>query len=567
MRTRQQITQTALSGYELLNDPLLNKGTAFSEVERKDFDLLGLLPPHISTLDLQIERRLEAFRGMGADLQKYIFLRGLQDTNETLFYALLTRNIDEMMPIVYTPTVGLGCQQFSRIFRKPRGLFLSFPLQDRISRILSNPRFDHLEAIVVSDGERILGLGDQGAGGMGIPIGKLALYTACAGVHPSTTLPVLLDVGTDNQDLLEDPLYIGWRHERIRGVDYDKFIAAFVDAVRQRWPQILLHWEDFALANANRLLATYRDQLCTFNDDIQGTAAIAVGAILSAINVTGLPITEQRVAVLGAGTAGTGICALLLRAMTETGLTEEDARSRFYLVDRQGLLTEGMKGLQPFQALLTQGRERIIGWNLLSGNHIGLSDVVANARPTVLIGTSGQARAFSEPVVRAMAQHTERPIIFPLSNPTERSEAAPQDLLAWTEDRAVVGTGSPFPPIVRRGHPFRIDQVNNAYVFPGVGLGAIAIKARHISEGMFLAAARAIADLSPARRDPHANLLPPLAESRTISLQVAIAVAEQAAREGLAGSLPKDDLPTAVKSLMWEPIYSTYQRLPTAQRG
>ena len=562
MRTDPQILQTALSGYELLNDPLLNKGTAFSEAERDEFNLFGLLPPHVTTLDLQVERRLEAFRGIGTILQKYIFLRGLQDTNETLFYALLTRNVAEMMPIVYTPTVGLGCQQFSRIFRKPRGLFLSFPLRDRISDILGNPRFDNVEAIVVSDGERILGLGDQGAGGMGIPIGKLSLYTACAGVHPSTTLPVLLDVGTDNRALLDDPLYVGWRQERVRGADYDTFIAAFVDAVTERWPHVLLQWEDFALANANRLLAKYRERLCTFNDDIQGTAAIAVGAILSAINVTGLPITEQRIAVFGAGTAGTGICALLLRAMTDAGLTEEDARSRFYLVDRQGLLIEGMKGLQPFQATFAQRRERIVGWNLSSGGPIGLPEVVANARPTVLIGTSGQAHAFSESVVRAMAQNTQRPIIFPLSNPTERSEATPRELLAWTEDRAVVGTGSPFPPIIRGGHPFRIDQVNNAYVFPGVGLGAIAIKARHISERMFLAAARAIADLSPAKRDPHANLLPPLAESRSISLQVAIAVAEQAAREGLAGRLAKDDLAANVKSMMWEPIYSTYQRLP-----
>jgi malate dehydrogenase (oxaloacetate-decarboxylating) len=559
--------RTALSGYELLNDPLLNKGTAFSEVERDEFDLFGLLPPHVTTLDLQVERRLEAFRGLGTDLQKYIFLRGLQDTNETLFYALLTRNIAELMPIVYTPTVGLGCQQFSRIFRKPRGLFLSLPLQDRISRILSNPRFNHVGAIVVSDGERILGLGDQGAGGMGIPIGKLSLYTACAGVHPSTTLPILLDVGTDNRALLDDPLYVGWRQERVRGSDYDNFIATFVGAVTERWPHILLHWEDFALTNANRLLATYRERLCTFNDDIQGTAAIAVGAILSAINVTGLPVTEQRVAVLGAGTAGTGICALLLRAMTDAGLPEKDARSRFYLVDRQGLLIEGMKGLQPFQANFAQKRERIVGWNLSSGGHIELPEVVANARPTVLIGTSGQPHAFSEAVVRTMARNTQRPIIFPLSNPTGRSEATPQDLLAWTEDRAVVGTGSPFPPIIRKGHPFRIDQVNNSYVFPGVGLGAIAIKARHISEGMFLAAARGIADLSPARRDPHANLLPPLAESRAISLKVAIVVAEQAAREGLAGRLAKEDLDAAVKSMMWEPIYWTYRRLPPTQRG
>jgi len=562
-----RIIETALSGYELLNDPLLNKGTAFTDAERDVFDLHGLLPPYVTTLDLQVERRLDAFRGPGTDLQKYIFLRGTQDTNETLFYALLTRHIEELMPTVYTPTVGLGCQQFSRIFRKPRGLFLSFPLKERIGHILANPRFDGVEAIVVSDGERILGLGDQGAGGMGIPIGKLALYTACAGLHPSTTLPVLLDVGTDNQALLADPLYIGWRHERVRGAAYDEFVAAFVDAVRARWPHVLLHWEDFAFGNANRLLAQYRDKLCSYNDDIQGTAAIAVGTILSAINVTGVPLADQRIAVFGAGSAGTGICALLLRAMVEAGVTENDARSRFYLVDREGLLLEGMNGLQPFQAQFAQSRDRIAKWQVKTANRVGLAEVAANAHPTVLIGTSGQAHAFSEAVVRTIAANVQRPVIFPLSNPTERSEATPEDLLVWTEDRAVIGTGSPFPPITRDGRPFRIDQTNNAYVYPGVGLGAIAVQARRISDGMFLAAARTIADLSPAKRDPRSNLLPPLADIRKVSLAVAIAVAKQAEREGLAQSVPDQELGAAVASMMWEPLYATYRRLPSARRG
>jgi malate dehydrogenase (oxaloacetate-decarboxylating) len=559
--TGERTIETALSGYELLNDPLLNKGTAFTDTERDEFDLHGLLPPYVTNLDLQVDRRLDAFRALGTDLQKYVFLRGTQDTNETLFYALLTRRIEELMPIVYTPTVGLGCQQFSRIFRKPRGLFLSFPLKDRIDRVLSNPRFDGVEVIVVSDGERILGLGDQGAGGMGIPIGKLSLYTACAGLRPSTTLPILLDVGTDNRELLADPLYIGWRHERVRDAAYDDFVATFVDAVRARWPHVLLHWEDFAFRNANRLLAQYRDRLCSYNDDIQGTAAIAVGAILSAINVTGVPLAEQRIAVLGAGSAGTGISALLLRAMIDAGLAEKEARSRFYLVDRDGLLVEGMTGLQSFQTPFGQNRDRVATWRLPSADRIGLPEVVANAHPTVLIGTSGQAHVFSEAVVRAMAARVRQPVIFPLSNPTERSEATPDDLLLWTEGRAVIGTGSPFPPITRNGRPFRIDQTNNAYVYPGVGLGAIAVQARFISEGMFLAAARTIAELSPAKRDPQANLLPPLAELRKISLQVAIAVAERAESEGLAHPVPDHDLAAAVKSMMWEPLYATYRRL------
>jgi malate dehydrogenase (oxaloacetate-decarboxylating) len=561
MNEKSQSVDTGLSGYELLNDPLLNKGTAFTEAERETFELHGLLPPHVAELDYQVKRRLDAFRGLGSDIQKYTFLRGLQDSNETLFYALLTRNIEEMMPIVYTPTVGLGCQLFSRIFRKPRGLFLSLPHKGAIRRILGNRRFDGVEAIVVSDGERILGLGDQGAGGMGIPIGKLALYTACAGLHPSSTLPIILDVGTDNREHLDDPLYIGWQHERVRGAEYDEFVASFVDAVSERWPHVLLHWEDFAIGNANRLLARYRDRLCTFNDDIQGTAAIAVGTLLSAINVTDVALTEQRVAVLGAGSAGTGICALLVRAMIDAGLTKAEAYSRFYLVDRDGLLIEGMTGLQPFQAPFAQPRANIAGWTLPAPDRISLDDVVANAHPTVLIGTSGQPHAFHEVVVRAMAACVRRPVIFPLSNPTERAEATPQDLLAWSEGRAVIGTGSPFPPIERDAHAFRVDQTNNAYVYPGIGLGAIAAKARRISDDMFLAAARTIANMSPAKHDAQANLLPPLVESRKLSFHVAIATAKQAQAEGLAEAMADDELSAAVRAKMWEPAYANYRRL------
>ena len=556
--------ETALSGYELLNNPLLNKGTAFTDAERDAFDLHGLLPPHVAELDYQVKRRLAAFYGLGSDLQRYVFLRGLQDTNETLFYALLTRNIEDMMPVVYTPTVGLGCQLFSHLFRKPRGLFLSIPHQDLIPRILSHPRYDRIEAIVVSDGERILGLGDQGAGGMGIPIGKLSLYTACAGLHPGTTLPVLLDVGTDNSDHLRDPLYIGWQHERVRGPAYDELVSIFVEAVRKRWPHVLLHWEDFAIGNANRLLARYREQLCTFNDDIQGTAAIAVGTLLCAINVTGLPLSDQRIAVLGAGSAGTGICALLHRAMVEAGLSEQRARECFYLVDRPGLLLAGMAGLAPFQAPFAQDRGRVDGWPLKAPGHIDLEDVVANAHPTVLIGTSGQAGAFTEPVVRAMAKNVKRPVIFPLSNPTERSEAVPANLDAWTEGRAVIATGSPFPPLKRGGKDFRTDQNNNAYVYPGIGLGAIAVRARRISDGMFLAAANAIAAHSPAKRDPTANLLPPLLESRKLSFAVALAVARQAQQEGCADARSEDETVAAIGAKIWEPVYAPYRRV--AQR-
>src|SRR5581483_575478 len=408
---------------------------------------------------------------------------------------------------------------------------------------------------------RILGLGDQGAGGMGIPIGKLALYTACAGLHPSTTLPIILDVGTDNREHLNDPLYIGWQHERVRGDAYDAFIETFVNAVRERWPHVLLHWEDFAIGNANRLLTRYRDRLCTFNDDIQGTAAIAVGTLLSAINVTGTPLTEQRIAVFGAGSAGTGVCSLLLRAMTEAGLSATEARSRFYLVDRDGLLLDGMNDLQPFQQPFVQKRANVAHWSLATPERIGLNDVVVNAHPTVLIGTSGQAHAFHEAVVRAMADRVRRPVIFPLSNPTDRAEATPQDIFEWTEGRAVIGTGSPFPPVQRDGHAFRIDQTNNAYVYPGIGLGAIAIDAPRISDGMFLAAAKVIASMSPAGRDPMANLLPPLTAIRELSFNVAVAVARQACADGLVKPVSDDGLARAVRAKMWEPIYARYHRL------
>src|SRR3954452_22013946 len=552
--------ETDRSGYDLLNSPLLNKGTAFTEEERDLSDLDGLLPPMIATLEEQAARRLQAFRQLSNDFERYLFLRGLQDTNEVLFYALLVRHLEEMLPIVYTPTVGLGCQYFSQSFRKPRGLFLSMPHKDRIERILNHAHFDDVEAIVVTDGERILGLGDQGAGGMGIPIGKLSLYTGCGGLHPATTLPVVLDVGSDNPERLSDPLYIGWRHERVRGQAYDDFIEAFVSAVVKRWPHVLLQWEDFARDNATRLLERYRDRLCTFNDDVQGTAVVAAGALLAAVNLTGVPMREQRIAVLGAGGAGCGISALLLRAMVEDGLPEAEARRRFFLVDRDGLLVEGMTGLMPFQEPFVQPREAVAGWALDQTGRIGLADVVRNAKPTVLIGVSGQPGAFPESVVRTMAASVQRPGIFPRSNPTSGAEAPRIDVIAWTEGRAVIGTGSPFPPLLKNGAYVRVDQTNNSYVFPGIGLAAIAVQARRISDGMLMAAARALADISPARLNPNANLLPPVSELRDVSLRVAQAVAMQARREGLTEPMDAGDMYRKIQDKMWTPAYRPYGR-------
>jgi malate dehydrogenase (oxaloacetate-decarboxylating) len=545
------VVETHLTGMDLLARPMLNKGTAFSEAERDLFQLHGLLPPHVGTLDQQVSRRLRALRACDNDLERYAFMRDLQDVNETLFYALLVRNAEELMPIVYTPTVGIGCQRFSEVWRRPRGLFLSYSNRNRIPEIFASPRYDHIRVIVVSDGERILGLGDQGAGGMGIPIGKLSLYTGCAGIHPDRTLPILLDVGTDNAERLADPLYVGWRQKRIRGDEYDAFVEAFVTAACARWPDVLLQWEDFAGHNAGRLLGRYRDRLCTFNDDIQGTAAVAFGTLLAAILVTGVPLTEQRIAIMGAGAAGCGIASLMLRALIEAGLPEAEARRRFYAIDRDGLLVEGMP-VTPMQQPFVQPRAAIADWHVQQP--IGLHDVVSHAKPTVLIGVSGQTGAFDERVVRTMAAHVERPVIFPLSNPNIRAEATPADLLAWTDGRALVGTGSPFAPV--NGRP--ITQTNNSYIFPGIGLGVLAVSARRVSDAMIMAAARALAELTPAARDPDAPLLPPVSELRSVAVAVAMAVAKQAIAEGHAE--PVTDLPTRIDDQIWEPVYQEYRR-------
>jgi malate dehydrogenase (oxaloacetate-decarboxylating) len=553
------IVPAGLSGYQLLADARLNKGTAFTEDERDAFGLHGLLPPTVMGIDDQVSRRLKAFRGFATDLERYAFLRDLQDTNETLFYAMLAQNIEELLPIVYTPTVGAGCASFSRLFRKARGLFLSMPHRDSIRQILGNPQFDKTEVIVVTDGDRILGLGDQGAGGMGIPIGKLALYSACGGIDPATALPVLLDVGTDNQDNLHDPLYVGWRHERVRGTDYDDFVEDFIDAVNERWPHVLLQWEDFAKANATRLLDRYRDRLCTFNDDIQGTAAVATGTLLAAINITSVPLKEQRIAILGAGSAGSGIAQLLHAAMVDAGLDAKTAARRFYLVDRDGLLVEGMETM-PSQQRFLQPRDAVAHWSVGRNDRLSLLDVIHNAHPTALIGVSGQGRAFNESVVRAMGKQNERPIIFPLSNPVSCAEAAPADIEHWSEGRAVIGAGSPYPPLKRNGGLFTVDQTNNSYVFPGLGLGVIATQARRITETMFMAAAKALADLSPAKSHSSGNLLPPVTALRQVATAVAIAVGRQALSEGLTSGVAAGDIEAAVHGKMWTPRYRPYNR-------
>jgi len=548
-----------LSGYDLINSPRLNKGTAFPDQERDMFLLHGLLPPHVGSLDEQIERRKQALAQQPTSFTKYAFLRDLQDTNETLFYALLTRNIEKMLPLVYTPTVGEGCQRFSEIWRKPRGLFLSYPNKDRIPEILSYARYDNVKCIVVSDGERILGLGDQGAGGMGIPIGKMALYTALGGIHPEHCLPILLDVGTDNEDRLNSPIYVGWRHHRVRGQEYDEFVDVFVQSVKKRWPHVLLQWEDFAGSNAARLLARYSDQLCTFNDDIQGTAAIATATVMSAINVTGIPLEQQKIVVVGFGSAGIGITDLLAQFMQDRGLSQQDARNRFYAIDRYGLITESTKDLRPEQRTYARKDQEVQDWKRLNGE-IGLLEVVSQVKPSVLIGVSGQGGAFTEQAVREMGEHSPRPVIFPLSNPTERSEATPQDLMDWTEGRALVGTGTAFPPPIIGGKKVDIAQTNNSYIFPGLALGIIASKARRVTDAMVKAAAQELVRHLPTQKDKEASLLPPIVEARELGRLIARAVGKQAIQDGQAQIADEAQLSRELEANIWEPVYVPYER-------
>jgi malate dehydrogenase (oxaloacetate-decarboxylating) len=548
----------SLSGYDLINTPRLNKGTAFSDHERDLFSLHGLLPPHIGNLEDQLERRMQALAEQPTPFNKYSFLRDLQDTNETLFYALLVRNVDRMLPLVYTPTVGEACQRFSEIWRKPRGLFLSYPNKHRIAQILSHPRYDEVKCIVVSDGERILGLGDQGAGGMGIPIGKMALYTALGGIHPENCLPILLDVGTDNEERLESPIYIGWRHHRVRGEEYDSFVDVFVESVKKRWPHVLLQWEDFAGSNAARLLERYRNQLCTFNDDIQGTAAVAAATVMSAIKVTGAPLEKQKFVVVGFGSAGLGITNLLVRFLRDKGLSDQEARSRFYAIDRYGLVTESGKDVRPEQIPFARTDQEIQSWRQPSGE-ISLLQVIRNAKPSVLIGVSGQPSVFTEQVVRELTSHTSRPVIFPLSNPTSRSEATAQELMDWTEGRALIGTGSPFGPVKVGEKSVHVTQINNSYIFPGLALGIIASKAKHVTDAMIKAAAEELIHHSPAQTDKNASLLPPISEARRLARFIASAVGKQAIKDGQAQVANEEALEQALQSNVWEPQYVPYE--------
>ena len=542
-----------LTGQAKLFDALTTKGTAFTHDERRKYGLLGLLPTAVKTLDQQAEHCWHEFSTRRDDLDKHIYLRALQDRNETLFYRVLHDHIPETMPIVYTPTVGVACQRFSEIYRRPRGLFVSFPDRNRLAEVINNRPHRDPDVIVVTDGQRILGLGDQGIGGMGIPIGKLSLYTLIGGIDPARTLPIVLDVGTDNVELLEDPQYLGWRHRRISDDDYYSFIDEFVTTVHEQLPEVLLQWEDFATAHALPILERYRDKLLTFNDDIQGTAAVALGALHGASMVAGRPLSQQQVVMLGAGSAGIGVLGMVAREMMAQGLSEADASARIWVVDVVGLLTDDRTDLSPGQRRFAQPANRVAPW-ALSGP-AQLADVVHHVDVGILMGLSTAAGAFTEEIVRELAGKSERPIIFPLSNPTSHAEAHPSELDEWTGGRALIATGSPFAPLRRHGVERPIAQCNNVYIFPAMGLAVTAAQATRVTDDMMRVAAATLGDASPALSDPAQPLLPAWSDVPDVAVRIAHAVGCQAVADGVAPERSDEELAARIAQVRWTPEY------------
>lgn len=556
----QRYLYTHYSGPALLETPLLNKGSAFTERERKSFNILGLVPPRYESIEEQVERAYMQYSSFVSPLNKHIFLRAIQDNNETLFYGLLQKHIEEMMPIIYTPTVGEACERFSDIYRSSRGLFISYDERHMMADILRNATKRKVKVIVVTDGERILGLGDQGIGGMGIPIGKLSLYTACGGISPAYTLPVMLDVGTNNQKLLDDPMYMGARHPRISQQQYDEFLDMFIHEVSVRWPEAMIQFEDFAQPNAMPLLQNYRDKVCCFNDDIQGTAAVTLGTILAACRARGDKLSQLKVVFVGSGSAGCGIAEMLIQQMQHEGLNESEARARVFMIDRFGLLTEGMDNLRDFQEKLMQPLASIASWSY-STEYASLLDVVTNAKPDILIGVSGQPGLFSEQVIRTMAENCKTPIIFPLSNPSRQVEARPEQVIEWTNGNVVIATGSPFNAVTYNEKVFPIAQCNNSYIFPGIGLGVIASKARLISDEMLMAASNTLAEESPLAKGESDYLLPRLTQISMLSRKIAFAVAKVAMEQNLALSLSDEVLEQRIESNFWKAEYRPYKRV------
>lgn len=542
-----QDKQTIPTGVELLHDPLLNHGTAFTEEERKKLGLKGLLPYQVIPQDIQVKRILENFNRKPNDLEKYIMLVGLQDRNENLFYRVVMENMDKMMPIIYTPTVGQACQEYAHIYRRPRGMFITAKDKGNIANILKNWPHDDVRVIVVTDGERILGLGDLGANGMGIPVGKLSLYTACAGIHPATTLPITLDVGTNNEKLINDPFYIGIKEPRLRGEVYDELVEEFVTAVQEQFPHALIQFEDFANINAFRLLEKYRDRICTFNDDVQGTASVTLAGIYSALRLTGGQLKDQTLLFLGAGEAGIGIADLIVSGMIEEGITEEEARAKCWFVDSHGLVVKSRTDLAHHKLPYAHDFEPVAD----------LLTAVQAVKPTALIGVSGQPRTFTQEIVERMAEYNERPMIFALSNPTSKAECTAEEAYRWSNGRAIFASGSPFDPVEYNGKTYVPGQGNNSYIFPGVGLGIIAVAAKRVTDEMFMTAAKTLA-LQVSENDlDMGRIYPPLQDIRKVSSAIAVAVAEVAYKRGLAAVPRPDDLLTHMKAHMFNPIYES----------
>jgi malate dehydrogenase (oxaloacetate-decarboxylating) len=555
----QSWIETGLHGKSLLTLPQLNKGTAFTREERTAFGLDGKLPYRVETIEEQAARCYAQYSRFATDIEKNIYLKSLHMTNETLFYRLVSQHLDEMIPIVYTPTVGEAVQNYSQEYRRERGLYIAYPERERIAQLLQNRTNPDVDIIVATDAEGVLGIGDQGIGGMDIPVAKLMVYTLCGGLNPWRTLPIFLDTGTNNEKLLNDPFYLGWRHQRICGSEYDAFIEQFVKAVQKQFPGSFLHWEDFGRDNARRILEQYQTDLCTFNDDMQGTGAVTVSALLAACRASGRDFTDQRIVIFGAGTAGAGIADQICAAMCKLGLSEQQARSCFWFIDRPGLLLRDMDSLMAFQVPYARDGAEVANWFRLADGRIDLHEVIRQVRPTTLIGCSTRAGAFSPSVLSGMAASVQYPIIFPLSNPTSLAEATPEAILEATNGRALIATGSPFGTVRYDGVSRVIAQCNNALVFPGIGLGVVAIGAQQLTDNMLWAACHALSDTSPALQDTTAPLLPPLGDALQVSLQVAVAVAQQAIDDGVAQAPKGNNIQSCIEAVRWRPQYLPYR--------